>query len=99
MALYIGNEISLGPASEMKWCPLQDRVGESSYRITSITAHRLHGGDSRRNIFFGSQVKGQQTRIIGDPKLALIKNIIRLMKTGKGGTQVMSRLGEAEERP
>ena len=95
LALYIGNEISLGPASEMKWCPLQDRVGESSYRITSITARRLHGGgDSRRNIFFGSQVKGQQTRIIGDPKLAPIKHIIRLIKTGTGGSQVMSRLGE-----
>ena len=94
LAFYIGNEIRLGPASEMKWCPLQDRVGESSCRITSITARRLHGGDSRRNIFFGSQVKGQQTRIIGDPKLAPIKHIIRLIKTGKGGSQVMSRMGE-----
>ena len=94
LAFYIGNEISLGPASEMKWCPLQDRVGESSCRITSITARRLHGGDSRRNVFFGSQVKGQQTRIIGDPKLTPNKHIIRLIKTGTGGSQVMSRLGE-----
>ena len=95
LAFLIGNEIELGPSQYLKWCPLQGKLGFSSCGITRITSRRSCQANNRHEILLGQQVKGVATWVINDKNKnnRTLIAIVKVLKSGKGVSEALSRLG------
>ena len=103
LALHIGNGITAGPGSGMKWCPIAQEWGTTVCGITNITAAHTAAGHTRQQIFLGRRVKGDRVWKIDGDRNSFLRSLIRLLTGTQGdpttSLAIVSKLRSRKFRP